>query len=439
VKSRPVSINTPLPVALPRWASHVRGHLEAGQFVALAIMIVALPLSESVKNVAFALALGCWILRLLIGDAPRARLTVVGAAQALIVAVAVASAFVAIDRLQGFRGVWDMARAWFTFLLVLNTVTSWERLKRCWALFVGAAAVGSLVGLWKFLPGLPQAFEARTLGGRHSLEVPSLGHPNHTATYLLMMIVLALAYIFFSGALKERRYWWLFSLGAAVMVPSMFFTFSRSAGLTFLVILLVLGLAGGRGRLAVAAVVILLVGVIGVSYLPSVNRNVRHSAHPFDTGAIAVRLKTWRGALSFVDEERPLLGAGPRNFNYIDKQRYGINRAMNHAHSLYFSALAEMGWLGAGALLLWLGSIVVVGGRSRRSLTTPWGRVVWMGAMGCFITITLSGVMTTTLHTEGAMAFSAVIGLLLAAPHLPAEKPGVPLEARPSLTTLRRT
>jgi O-antigen ligase len=143
--------------------------------------------------------------------------------------------------------------------------------------------------------------------------------------------------------------------------------------------------------------------------------------------------------LNFIDEERPLLGAGPRNFNYIDKQRYGINRAMNHAHSLYFSALAEMGWLGAGALLLWLGSIVVVGGRSRRSLTTPWGRVVWMGAMGCFITITLSGVMTTTLHTEGAMAFSAIIGLLLAAPHLPAEKPEVPLEARPSLTTLRRT
>ena len=87
----------------------------------------------------------------------------------------------------------------------------------------------------------------------------------------------------------------------------------------------------------------------------------------------------------------------------------------------------------------WLGSIVVVGWRSRRSLTTPWGRVVWMGALGCFITITLSGVMTTTFHTEGAMAFSAIIGLLLAAPHLPVEEPGVPLEARPSLTTVRRT
>ena len=308
MKSRPVSINTPLPVALPRWASHVRGHLEAGQFVALAIMIVALPLSESVKNVAFALALGCWILRLLIGDAPRVRLTVVGAAQALIVAVAVGSAFVALDRLQGFRGAWDMARAWLTFLLVLNTVTSWERLKRCWALFVGAAAVGSLVGLWEFLSVLPQAIEAKTLAGAVAVEVLSLGHPNHTATYLLIMIVLALSYLSFAGALKERRYWWLFALGAAVMIPSMFFTFSRSAGLTFLFVLLVLGLAGGRGRLAVAAVVILLVGVIGVSYLPSVNRNVRHSAHPFDTGAIAVRLKTWRGGLELRRRGAPPFG-----------------------------------------------------------------------------------------------------------------------------------
>ncbi|MDV2480151.1 MAG: O-antigen ligase family protein [bacterium] len=415
----------------------MREHLEAGQFVALAIMIVALPLSESVKNVAFALALGCWILRLLIGDAPRARLTVVGAAQALIVAVAVASAFVALDRLQGFRGVWDMARAWLTFLLVLNTVTSWERLKRCWALFVGAAAAGSLVGLWQFLSVLPQAIEARTHADAVAVKVLSLGHPNHTATYLLMMIVLALSYLSFAGALKERRYWWLFALGAAVMIPSMFLTFSRSAGLTFMVILLVLGLAQGRGRLAMGVVAALLVGSVGVTYLPVVKRHFLGTAHPFYAGAIAVRLKTWRGTLSFVGEERPLLGAGPRNFNYIDKKRYGIK--LDHAHSLYFSVLAEMGWLGAGALVLWFGSIVVVGWRSRRSLTTPWGRVVWMGALGCFITITLSGVMTTTFHTEGAMAFSAIIGLLLAAPHLPAEEPGVPLEARPSLTTLRRT
>ncbi len=437
MKSRPVSINTPLPVALPRWASHVRGHLEAGQFVALAIMIVALPLSESVKNVAFALALGCWILRLLIGDAPRARLTVVGAAQALIVAVAVASAFVALDRLQGFRGVWDMARAWLTFLLVLNTVTSWERLKRCWALFVGAAAVGSLVGLWEFLSVLPQAIEAKTLAGAVAVEVLSLGHPNHTATYLLIMIVLALSYISFAGALKERRYWWLFALGAAVMIPSMFLTFSRSAGLTFMVILLVLGLAQGRGRLAMGVVAALLVGSVGVTYLPVVKRHFLGTAHPFYAGAIAVRLKTWRGTLSFVGEERPLLGAGPRNFNYIDKKRYGIK--LDHAHSLYFNVLAEMGWLGAGALVLWFGSIVVVGWRSRRSLTTPWGQVVWTGALGCFITITLSGVMTTTMHTEGAMAFSAIIGLFLAAPHLPAEGVGAPVGARPSLTALRRT
>ncbi len=183
----------------------------------------------------------------------------------------------------------------------------------------------------------------------------------------------------------------------------------------------------------------LLVGSVGVTYLPVVKRHFLGTDHPFYTGAITVRLKTWRGALLFVDEERPLLGAGPRNFNYIDKQRYGIARAMNHAHSLYFNVLAEMGWLGAGALVLWFGSIVVVGWRSRRSLTTPWGQVVWTGALGCFITITLSGVMTTTFHTEGAMAFSAIIGLLLAAPHLPAEGVGAPLGARPSLTTLRGT
>jgi O-antigen ligase len=136
----------------------------------------------------------------------------------------------------------------------------------------------------------------------------------------------------------------------------------------------------------------------------------------------------WGGVLRLVSD-RPAFGVGPRNFNYFDKQRYGIITSMNyfnHAHSLYFNVLAEMGWLGAAALALWLGTIAAVVWRSRRLLEAPWGRVVWMGALGCFLAITVSGIMTTTLHTEGAMAFSAVIGLLLAAREFPPEGSGVP-------------
>ena len=412
-----VSLNAPQLLAVQPWTRRVGTYLEVGQWGALMLLIVSLPLSESMKNVAFGLALGCWVLQAVLGEARRPRLTGVGAAQALLVTVAFASTLVAINRWQGSRGAWDMTRAWLTFLLVLNTVTSWDRLKRCWILFVGATAVGCLVGLWEFVVGIPQALEARTFGGSHALEVLSLGHPIHTATYLLMMIVLALSYLAFAGAIKVRRYTWLFAAGAAILVPSMFLTFSRSAGLAFLVILIVMGIAARKRLLTAALVALILVGAVGVTRIPSVNRHFSGATHPFSTGAITDRLHVWGGVLRLASD-RPAFGVGPRNFNYFDKQRYGIITSMNyfnHAHSLYFNVLAEMGWLGAAAFGLWLGTIAVVGWRARRSLTTPWGRVVWMGALGSFLTITVSGIMTTTMHTEGAMAFSAIIGLLLAA------------------------
>jgi O-antigen ligase len=210
---------------------------------------------------------------------------------------------------------------------------------------------------------------------------------------------------------------WLFVAGAAIMIPSMFLTFSRSAALTFLLLLIVMGIAARRRLLTTVLVVLILVAVVGVTRVPSVSRHFSGATHPFSTGAITDRLHVWGGVLRLVSD-RPAFGVGPRNFNYFDKRRYGIDVWMNyfnHAHSLYFNVLAEMGWLGASALALWLGTIAAVGWRVRRSLTTPWGRVVWMGALGCFLAITVSGIMTTTLHTEGAMAFSAIIGLLLAA------------------------
>jgi len=40
-------------------------------------------------------------------------------------------------------------------------------------------------------------------------------------------------------------------------------------------------------------------------------------------------------------------------------------------------------------------------------------RSLWLAVLGSFITITVSGLATTTLHTEGAMAFTSMIGLML--------------------------
>jgi O-antigen ligase len=264
---------------------------------------------------------------------------------------------------------------------------------------------------------LPEAIKAKTVGGSFALEILSLGHPNHTATYLLMMIVLALAYLNYRRYLKEGLWPWLYLVGAVLLIPSLILTFSRSAGLTFVLLILVFGAALGRRKLVGGLIALALVGVISASTVPSISRYFTDATHPFSTGAIADRIHVWKGILRLVNDQ-PFLGVGPRNFNYFDKSRYGIDLSLgyfNHAHSLYFNVLAELGWMGLASLILWLGAGAFVVWRSKRRLASPWGRVVWLGALGCLFAFTISGIMTTTFHTEGAMAFSAVLAIALAA------------------------
>ena len=382
----------------------------------LLIMVLAIPLSESVKNIGLGLAVVFWLLGLSVGRSKRLHLGKVGWAHAAFLGAAAVSAIFALYPYQGLRGVWDVVRTFLVFVLLLNGIKTRRALQLVCGAFLLSVLFGSLWALGDFAAGYSEATKAGLLGKRHAVQVHSLGHPNHTATYLAMMLAFSLGHVVSLG--EEKWFRWLSGVTAVVVMVALLLTFSRSAMLASVVMILGLGVMHRRGRkLASVSVLVLFLALAGAGMLKENKMGVFSFFHPIKSLPLADRFVVWEGILRML-EERPIVGMGPRNFNYIPKERYGIPRSQayfNHAHSLYFNVAAEMGLLGVATLAVWLVIYGATGWRLYNRATSDHERALGLASLGVLAVLTVSGLVTTTLHTEGAMAFSAIMALALAA------------------------
>jgi O-antigen ligase len=394
------------------WAE-VMGQIAFGS---LLVAIAFTPLSESIKNIAFTLALVSGVLNI-IGRKPlRLVVTRVGWAHFFFFLVAFLSASQAIDHWQGFRGAWDVFRYFLFFLLVVNLCRTESRVHKVLGVFIGSAALGAMIGLGVFGYNVWVKWAGGEAPRLLAVHVHSLGHPNHTATYLLMMIALAVGARIYLPLSRGIRMGLDFAL--VFLVAAQVLTYSRSAFATL--ILFLIFLVGYLRRLkvfiAVVGVVLISTTLWGVIGGPGKKR-LGEILQPWKSPAVRERLILWSTLSVGVVRDRPILGAGPRNFNQIDKRRYGVGDSYdyyNHAHSLYFSVLTEMGLLGLGSLILWFAAGLSVWWRAVFGQPSNLGKALLLGYFGTFMALTVSGVITTTLHTEGAIAYSSTVALLVA-------------------------
>jgi O-antigen ligase len=164
--------------------------------------------------------------------------------------------------------------------------------------------------------------------------------------------------------------------------------------------------------LGVALLTLALVGGLQARGTPWTT-HLERMTEPDQDASLSDRFKLWKGSVLSL-KDRPLLGIGPRNFKYLDHERYGFTQ-MPHAHSLFFNVIAERGLLGFLSLMALFGCYAYEGMRrwpSKDSLGLS--TVLWHAAMGSFITIVVAGVANTTLHAEGAIAFWSLTALMLA-------------------------
>jgi O-antigen ligase len=267
-----------------------------------------------------------------------------------------------------------------------------------------------------------------------TLELHSVGHVNHTAIYLAIMLGVCTAWVF--------ARWRAWRLGAralalsvtALVLVSLVVTASRGAigvGLALLPLLAAAWWPRSRVPMAISAAVVALVAAIAV--LGGAEAVRKHWANVQADNVLAYRDGIWRVALS-AWRRYPWFGVGMDNYSRITPERVRAWDAeagrtheperyffISHGHSIYFNTMAERGTVGAGvlAVVLIAWATYLAGYRPRR--TDPdeeW--LVWGCAAAAWVVTTAAGLVNTTLHHEHGMLAALLLGLWLS--RLPARR-----------------
>jgi len=380
----------------------------------LALMIFFIPLSESIKNIAFGMTLFFWLTKVLIKREFRIRIYALGWFHFAFLMVSILSALFAINVYQGFRGVWDIFRYFAIFLIIVNNVDSEKKIKLLVAVFIISISIGCVWGIYESLKA-PTRYLAE-------LRIHSLGHQNHTATYLLIMLSLTLSILINfnrNSILKLITFSFLILIGISLILTN-----SRTAVFTFFVIFFSFIFVTKKWKILIFLGVLLLSSLLSLYTFSSFvkespfkqsliigYRGYKGIFNPLEDQFVQQRFILWKKTVKII-AKNPILGVGVRNFDFTMVSKQG--EGPSHAHNLFLNIGAEIGILGLVSFLLWLSCYIYTWAKSKAKLVNDLDKVLWLSVLGAFITIVISGLATTTLHTECAIAFTSVIGLMLA-------------------------
>ncbi len=364
----------------------------------LILLIYTLPLIEAPKNVLWGILVAAWIARCI----AERRMPCVGRVGWFVLAWLLAgiwSSCFAIEPYKSWEGVWDMARGGM-FLWIVGSQALDER-ARLGLLrhMVISAAIASGVGLYDFALRAIHTRPLNEIWYRH-IQLRSVGHFNQSGIYLAMATLLAVVSTLDARAFVRP---WAGRICVIVIGLALLGTTARTA----IVVVALVGcwilwcnkpprwmiwvLAGG--------VALALTAIAGSSVV---------RGRVFFRGSYNSRVGMWQAAVDMA-EKRPWTGVGLKNFKNLHLRGDTLEVfSIDHAHNVFFTALGQMGFPGAIALV---GMVAALGGMVWRSRAC--GDRLWFYAgAGVWLVIVLVGMSNTTLHDEMSMLFFIVMGLV---------------------------
>jgi O-antigen ligase len=393
----------------------VRFPVETGLLIAFCIF---LPLFEAPKNLAWLGYVGAWLLN-------RARTRDFGGRWDpwdTLFAFWIASGYLvaAFSGLKGSElgGAHELARYALLGWMVKRGGYSAREIR--WVL---GALVASTVG------GLAYGYGRLWSGAGKSgtLQLHSVGHVNHTAIYLAIMLGVCASWLF-----ARWRAWAAGTRAVALAVcalglVSLIVTASRGAvavGLAMTVVLAAAWWPRWRAPLIASLAAMTLVAAALVVFNPEVMRKQEDNAAA--QNVLAHRDGVWRMAVA-AWERYPWFGVGMDNYSLISHELvrrwrteagkdYDAARYVRfpHAHNLFVNALAERGAVGFAALaavmLAWLLALI----RERpRPQDGDLAWLAWGGAASAWFVTAGVGMVNTTLHHEHGLLAVLLLGLWL--------------------------
>jgi O-antigen ligase len=335
--------------------------------------------------------------------------------------IASGSAAAAFAGLHGgeWRGAADLLRYGSVLWLVKRGGYAPRELKWMLGALVASAVVGLVGGYARIWTGL---------GSNADLELNSVGHVNHTAIYLAIILGLCVSWLFarWQAWPVNRR---AVALAVTVLVlVSLVVTASRGAvgvGLAMIPLLALAWWPRWRAPLAASVVAVALVAGVVIGGGAEVFR--KHEANIASDNVLSYRDGIWRMAIAGW-QRYPWFGVGMDNYKLITYERVKAWRAaegkdyvenryvyFTHGHSLYLNALAERGLVGlaalAAVLLAWLAFLLQYLPKANGP-DEAW--LFWGAAAAAWMVTAGAGLFNTTLHHEHGILSALLLGAWLA-------------------------
>ena len=331
----------------------------------------------------------------------------------------VVAAFAGVRGGDEWRGALDLLR--YGTVLWLAKRSRFSSRELAWVL--GALVASTLVGLAMAYAALLQ--RPAGVPDYAGLQLNSVGHVNHTAIYLAIMLGVSVAWLVATWRRSTRAMRAVGIAATLLILAGLITTASRGAiGAAFLMLLVIAAAWWPRSHkplfVMLAALGVVVIGMLagGANVVQKLETSLGND------NLFAYRLDIWKLAVA-AWEKYPVFGVGMDNFGQVTpyktrpprelaRQDQPRERALEaaHAHSLYLNTLAERGVVGSlalGAVLLaWLFSLVR--GWPPRD-EEAW--ILWGGAASAWLITVIVGAVNTTLHHEHGILAALLLGLWL--------------------------
>jgi len=374
-----------------------RRRAEVGLLIALCIF---LPLYEAPKNIVWLGYVIAWIVNRSIERDFGGRWD----GWDTLIAAWIASGFVvaAFAPLHGseWRAALDIVRYGAVLWILKRSRLSEREVEMVFAALIASVVVGLAMAYVQLAHGGPNA----------RLELNSVGHVNHTAIYLAIMLGVCAAWLF-TG---RRRA--VLAVVTLLVLVSLFVAASRAGvGVGVLMFAVLAAFWWPRSRVpAIIAVAVMAVTAV-VDWLGAAEVFERNEANVQAGNLLAFRDRAWSLAVE-TWQQHPLFGIGMDNFSLVTNAQTADRYAslFPHAHSVYLNTLVERGLIGAApvvvVLIAW--PLALLRWRPRPADSdTDW--MVWGAALGAWLVTAVAGLVNTTLHHEHGLLAMMLLGLWL--------------------------
>jgi len=387
------------------------------EFALLALVCAFLPLLEAPKNFAWLAYVAAWIVNRVqdreFGGPWDAwdTLFLVWIGSGFVVAT-----FAGLDQSQ-WKGAGDLLRYGSLAWLAKRAGYGVSTLRVLVGVLVLSATAGLAFGYWQLFVS----------GKRKVLELHSVGHVNHTAIYLAIILGVCTAWIFARWKAWSGLRRTVAVCVAGIVLVSLIVTQSRGAvgiGLLSVPILAAAWWPRWRTPMLASAIVVAFTLLLALGLGAEVVK--KQQARVKEDNVLALRDGVWRVAI-VAWEKFPIFGVGMDNYSGITPQRVEQWRKESgkpydprdyqrfpHGHSLLFNTLAERGAFGTTVLAVVLSAWVVALWRRRpRPGDRDHDWLLWGGSLSAWFVTVGAGTVNTTLHHEHAILAALLLAFWL--------------------------